>query len=207
MGMLLKFDVNTYPTLKLMIYGKPKSQLIWSGSPPSRNYPTAESLCKALNRLLRPHKVAFSLLEEGAEKLFQVETLPQNMRIVLKQGMNYILGYRATELTKSGAVADFRADLKRGTTAMMIYCSLCEPTLVGDNQVPLLRIAHLTTVEQHGAVVNQTFDPPIHIPVNRGGGCMVNTIEIDIRTDSGESFPLSQDGKVLLTLHFRRQRA
>jgi hypothetical protein len=117
--------------------------------------------------------------------------------------MNYVLGFKQVEFVRGGVTAEFRADLNRGTAAMMIYCSLCEPTVVGDSVVPLLRISHLTPTAEHGAVVNQQFNPPIHIPVACVG--LVNSVEIDLRTDSGEEFALSHDGKVLLTLHFQRR--
>ncbi len=99
--------------------------------------------------------------------------------------------------------AEFRSNLTRGTTAMLIYCSLCRPTQVGDSFIPLLRVAHITPTNEHGAVINHQFNRPIHIPV-AGGGNMVNAIEIDLRTDSGEEFPLTQDGKLLMTLHFQK---
>ena len=179
------------------IYGKLPSKRIHIAKPTSKNYSSPESLCKELNRTLQEQQVSFSI-----DEVFTVQTLPNNFKLVMKNGMNYVMGYKSTELKRVGDTAEFRADLKRGTTGMMIYCSLCQFSLVGDSHVPLLRIAHLPNNLEHGAVVNQICNPPIYIPVSRGG--IVNTIEVDLRTDSGEEFPLSNDGKVILTLHFRK---
>jgi hypothetical protein len=182
------------------VYGKRSSHLLHSAKPTSKNYGSPESLCKELNRVLLSTNVSFVIDEDN--KHFRVASIPKNVKLILKDGMNYVMGYKKNELKNIGDTAEFRADLKRGTTGMMIYCSLCKFTLVGDSQVPLLRIAHIPHNIEHGAVINQIFNPPIYIPIALGG--IVNTIEVDLRTDSGEEFPLSHDGKVLLTLHFQK---
>jgi hypothetical protein len=203
---VLPIIANKFPahaTKFLKVYGKKWSTLLHTAKPASKNYGSPESLCKEINRVLHGQSITFSIRNEGL-KLFHLDTLPEYCRLVLKGGMHFIMGYKNPEFTRSEKTAEFAPDLNRGTTAIMIYCSLCEPTLVGDNFVPLLRIAHLTPTSEHGAVVNQQFNLPIHIPISHAG--IVNCIEIALHTDSGEEFPLSGDGKVLLTLQFRKSR-
>ncbi len=117
--------------------------------------------------------------------------------------MHYVLGLKQLELTTidTAMMSAFSVDLKRGAFAMFIYCDICEPICVGDTVASLLRTAHHTTSNERGAVIHQVFDPLIYIPMCKR---WVSTNGVDIRTDTGETFPFSPDTKFLMTLHFKR---
>src|SRR4051794_37888350 len=121
-------DTLRYPPVSVSVYGRPPTQLIHTAKPFSKNYSSAESLCTELNRVLSAASVSFCIAGEG-EKRFRLEALPKIYSLELKSGMNYSKYYNNSTLTEVGAVADFRVDLMRGTTVLMIYCSLCDLTL------------------------------------------------------------------------------
>jgi hypothetical protein len=149
--------------------------------------------------------IAFGLINDAEDrKHFRVERLPPQHRLVLTNGMRYVLGFKQVELTTidTAVKSAFSVDMKRGAFAMFIYCDICEPICVGDLVASLLRTAHHTTSKERGSVTHQVFDPPIYIPICKR---WVNTIGIDIRTDTGEIFPFSPDAKFLMTLHFKRE--
>ena len=179
------------------LLGKPKTRLVSIVRPSPGYYPTKQKLCEELNHMLESRQIAFSLVHEGEGNRIQLSRMPSTHRIILGNGLHYVMGFKDMELKKAPHTAVYKADLNRGNYAMFVYCDIVEPILVGDSLVPLLRTTHLTSSE-HGAIVNQVFNPPLYMKI---GKTLVNTIEVDIRTDTGEPFPLTADGKVILTLH------
>ena len=91
-------------------------------------------------------------------------------------------------------------DLQRGFYSLFVYCDVVEHVVVGDVKAPLLRTVNITGKE--GLTVNRIFQTVQYVPVQRK---QFNTIEIDIRDDTGRPVPF-QRGKVIVTLHFRRKR-
>ena len=83
-------------------------------------------------------------------------------------------------------------------TTFFIYCDLIQSQYVGDALVPLLRIVPVEG--KVGERVSKSFLRPQYLPVSRK---QFETVEVDIKTDTGESVP-SEFGRVLLTLHFRQ---
>ena len=98
--------------------------------------------------------------------------------------------------TKSPRVADVNA----GLYSLFIYCNIIEGQLVGDNEVPLLRI--IAVEGKHGDMVTKAFQNLQYLSIAQK---TFNTIEVNIRTDTGEKVPF-QSGKSVVTLHFRRGR-
>jgi hypothetical protein len=178
--------------------GKRNEEMLSSIAPKPKYFVTPEKLVAALNSLLTAESnIKFEVVIEEEEKRVQLMSLPANKKLIMKQGMQFVLGYRQSELTKLKK-ADFKVDLSRGAFSMFVYCDMVEPIMVGDASVPLLRTTHLHAKE-YGATVNQVFNPPMYMKICKS---QVNMIEIDIRTDTGEPFPISKRGKLILTLHF-----
>ena len=62
--------------------------------------------------------------------------------------------------------ADHVADVTRGVNSLYVYCPLVEPRMVGDAQVPLLRIV---SVEGRNAeMVTRVFDSVQYCPLVQG---------------------------------------
>ena len=87
-------------------------------------------------------------------------------------------------------------------TIMYIYCDAVKYTIIGDTQAPLL-----ATLLIQGTPNEQCFwgfNPPYYISVNQKA---LSSFEIRICTDTGDLFPFDHSGRVVVQLHFRRQRS
>ena len=94
--------------------------------------------------------------------------------------------------------AAFSANLLAGINHIYIYCDVVESVAVGNTVAPLLRI--IEARKSKGGVLHTDFNPPRYLPVQKKN---FDTIEIDIRTDTGALVPF-EHGKVYCVLHFRR---
>jgi hypothetical protein len=161
------------------------------------HYPTAESLLEELKRISVPitNEVKWEYLT--SKNRFQVEM--KNYTLRLNRTLADVLGFKTSTL-KAGSVheAPYRPDLLRGIYHMYIYTDLCENTQVGNVQVPLLRTVPLQDVS-YGQVKSYTFTKPIYIPMSKRH---FDTIEVELRDDSGDLLPLDE-GKTVLVLHIR----
>ena len=83
--------------------------------------------------------------------------------------------------------------------SLYVYCNVCEPQIVGDAYVPLLR--NVAIKGAHGEYVTKTYSEPHYIPVNTDA---VDMIEINIKDDTGYDVSFAS-GKVVCKLHFRNR--
>ena len=95
-------------------------------------------------------------------------------------------------------------DVGGGLHALYIYCDVLESIPVGDTMAPLLRIVDVsgTRSDEKQELTHVQYDQPRYFPVQKK---TFDTIEIDIRDDTGESIPFDA-GKLIVTLHFRRAK-
>jgi hypothetical protein len=82
-------------------------------------------------------------------------------------------------------------DVTRGVHYLYVYCPLVEPRMVGDAQVPLLRIV---PVEGRDAeMVTRVFDPVQYCPL------VLRCFQtVDIKNDTGVKIPFER-GRVVVT--------
>ena len=90
-------------------------------------------------------------------------------------------------------------DLQRGFYSLFVY-DIVEPVVVGDVRTPLLRVVNISGRE--GLTVSRIYQNVQYLPIQRK---QFDTIEIDIRDDTGEKVAFER-GKVIVVLHFRRRR-
>ena len=161
------------------------------------HYPTAESLLEELKRIsiLTKNEVKWEYLT--SKNRFQVDL--QNYDIRFNRTLADVLGFKTSTL-KAGSAheAQYRPDLLRGIYHMYIYTDLCENTQVSNVQVPLLRTVPLQDVS-YGQVKSYTFTKIIYVPLAKRH---FDTIEVELRDDTGELLPL-EEGKTVLVLHIR----
>jgi hypothetical protein len=93
---------------------------------------------------------------------------------------------------------DLSCDLQTGIHALYVYCDLLQFTYVGNIKAPLLRV--VDSGGETGDVVTRYYERPRYIPIQKKS---FDTIQVIIRDDFGEKIQF-ENGKVLLTLHFRR---
>ena len=89
-------------------------------------------------------------------------------------------------------------DPNRGFNSLYVYCDAAEAIPVGDIKAPLLRV--VDAAGNFGDTIHRLYMSPQYVPVSKKG---FNTVEIDIRDDTGRPVPF-EFGKVITTLHFRR---
>ena len=51
--------------------------------------------------------------------------------------------------------------------------------------------------------MKHVFNPGFYMRVNKAN---ISVVEVDVRSDSGEPFPFAKECKMLLTLHFKREK-
>ena len=88
----------------------------------------------------------------------------------------------------------------RGFNSLYVYCDAAEAIPVGDIKATLLRV--VDAAGNFCDLIHKLYTTPQYVPVSRKE---FNTVEIDIRNDTGCPVPLAF-GKVVATLHFRRSR-
>ena len=117
-----------------------------------------------------------------------------------------VLGFNKTTFVKD-ATNQFEAvkPLKPtgGQNHMYIYMSVIEPILVGNTYTPLLKTIWLEHGKyKSGDVVSVTPRYPMYLPISSSS---INSIEVNIRSDSGNIIDFGFGAKSVLTLHFRKK--
>ena len=96
--------------------------------------------------------------------------------------------------------ADFICDLTSDSHSLYIYSDIVKHSIVGNTQVPLLRIVNVTG--ELNKYYQQTYNNIHYIPLfsNR-----INNIEIQIRNSLGDPIEFNF-GHVIIVLHFKRRK-
>ena len=144
-------------------------------------------------------------------QLITLSMKPDIVSVKFLNGFNMILGFEQMKLKndtqgKARFTGKYTPYLKGGINNMYIYSSICQPIQVGSTRVPLLKSIWLDNKKNDGRanfgeVRNITTKNPMYIPISASS---INSIEINIRSDSGRLFPFSDGAVTSLTLHFKR---
>ena len=83
----------------------------------------------------------------------------KDYQAIISPLLQSMLGFRQAIFRGGGGgyVSDWVADLKKGLNSLYVYCPLVEPRMVGDAQVPLLRIVPVEG--RDGEIITRVFDP------------------------------------------------
>jgi len=165
---------------------------------PNGHYSTLRSVIDSMN-----NQVNKSRYKDKAN--FTYNDLTRKVTVDLEKGnqvffgdLSTMMGFGEKEIIKKTTTAKREADLELGFHNLYIYCDLVQPQLVGDSQVPLIRV--IPVEGNDGDRITARFTSPQYLPVSRK---QFETVEINIKRDTGEKVPF-QFGRVLVTLHFRR---
>ena len=132
--------------------------------------------------------------------------------IEFKHGLHKILGFDkikyvfANDSITNTLSAEGQPQLNLGIQYVYIYSSLSQPINVGGEMLPLLRSVCLEgkhTGLGQGQVINHIMDHPMYIPVSQS---IINSVEINIRSNSGELIPFGEGTVTTLTLHFKKRK-
>jgi len=86
---------------------------------------------------------------------------------------------------------------------MYVYSSICAPIQVGDTRAPLLKAIWLKSIKDlvREEVRSINIENAMYIPVSSS---TINSVKINIRTDSGSFVPFSDSAITAITLHFKK---
>lgn len=128
----------------------------------------------------------YSLPEKEKEK---VDVLLAEDLEILKNGyeMGYIMGPRT-------------ADINAGISSIYIYSDIVQYSFVGDAYAQLLRTIPVEQTKNWGEVIHHVFDKPHLIPLQ---SLNFDTVEIDIRDDTGKNIPF-EIGRFVVKLLFKK---
>ena len=130
--------------------------------------------------------------------------------VTFLNGLNFILGFEHVQYkTKKyrnipPVLAEFPPQLNRAINNINIYASVCEPIRVGGALVPLLKSLWIDVNKRAyeiGEMYNVAIKNPMYLPISAS---VINNVEINIRTDSGQLIPFFPGAVTSLTLHFKR---
>ena len=182
------------------IYCKKSKDPFWNAEKiPQGFYSDVYTLIKIINS---------TITKQGAQDNINLsfDDLSGKVTIEIKNGAELyltddiavILGFEIemifSETTQSPRVADINA----GLYSMYVYCDIIQAQLIGDVEVPLLRIVPVEG--KHGDMITKTFQNLQYVPIVKK---QFSTVEMDIKTDTGEKVPF-ESGKLITTLHLRR---
>ncbi len=166
-------------------------------------YKTPKWLINQFNRLKgkESYESNFTLSISDIDHKAWLQLKKKNGNVIsISPGLQQALGFRLLAYEPGFHRADFVADLSRGLTSLYVYCPLVEHRTVGDTQAPLLRLVPIEGRDAQN--VSRVFDPVHYVPLVQ---CNFQTVEIDIRDDTGQPVPF-ENGRVVVTLHFRKKR-
>lgn len=127
----------------------------------------------------------------------------QGVSVQFSQNILNVLGFKrkvGEYFTTGTYKAEMSVDIMEGFSALYLYTNIVATTLVGDSEVPLLRVVPLKQSKANHSHIFQSFQHIQYQPVITS---QTDVIEINIRRDNGVLVPFS-NGKVIITLHFKK---
>ena len=112
-------------------------------------------------------------------------------------------GFTCVEIDESKGAKTYISDLPPTLdplTTMYIYTDLVKSQIVGDTQCPLIVVVPIKQEERD--VCFFSFSHPYYVALT---SLEISDINIQLKTDTGDPFPLAINGKVVCRLHFSRK--
>ena len=122
-------------------------------------------------------------------------------------GYKMNLGHEFGIMTDNTHDGNYPVDLSAGTELMFIYLDIIEHQLLGDTKSPLLRVIDTNRRVKNGSVCNIE---PNHRKVFSNLEYKkilvknIQTIQVELRTETGNFVPFAGTGKVVITLTFKK---
>ncbi|GFX09631.1 uncharacterized protein TNCV_2186271 [Trichonephila clavipes] len=125
--------------------------------------------------------------------------VPSHVKLILGQGLADLLGYSEKEMTSGSYIGKYPMQLNAGISEIFVYSDVVESHHVGDSFSPLLRI--IPCLNEKDEQIVKYYDKPLYFPIKKA---FVETIEIDLRTSSGDNI-IFTGGRTYAVLSFRRK--
>ena len=154
-------------------------------------------LINIMNEDVPNHRKVLFLYDDITKKV--TLDIEYGANVELSPMLSHMLGLQHMVYKEGVHEGSHVIDVDQGFYSLYVYCSLVAPRLVGHTQVPLLRIVAIKGKD--GMTITKTYENVHYLPVQQKN---FDTVEIDIRDDTGRRVPFER-GKVVVTLHFRRK--
>ncbi|GFU74675.1 uncharacterized protein F54H12.2 [Trichonephila clavipes] len=118
--------------------------------------------------------------------------VPSHVKLILGQGLADLLGYSEKEMKSVSYIGKYPMQLNAGISEIFVYSDVVESHHVGDSFSPLLRI--IPCLNEKDEQIVKYYDKPLYFPIKKA---FVETIEIDLRTSSGDNI-IFTGGRTLL---------
>lgn len=165
---------------------------------PPGHYKTVQSLLGAITEQVQKSTFKDDVSFTYEELSRKVTVHLQNDTHVIFNEIGAMLGFPTSVLIDKTTTAKQEVDLDFGFHNLYVYCDVVQSQLVGDSQVPLLRVVPVEG--RDGERITRSFMSPQYLPI---GKKQFDSIEVNIKRDTGIKVPF-EFGRVLLTVHFRR---
>jgi len=111
----------------------------------------------------------------------------KDCQVIISPLLQSILGFRQAIFPAGEYASDWVADVRKGLNSVYVCCPLVEPRMVGDAQVPLLRIVPVE--RRDGEMITRVFNPKQYFSLLQR---RFQTVEIDIRDDTVSLVPFER---------------
>jgi hypothetical protein len=109
-------------------------------------------------------------------------------QVIISPLLKSFLGFDKLDFPPGDYKASCVAGLTRGVNSLYVYCPLVEPRMVGDAQVPLLRI--VPVAGRDGEMMTRAYDHIQYCPLVLR---RFQTVEIDIRATPESKYHSGED--------------
>jgi hypothetical protein len=124
---------------------------------------------------------------------------PSRWILMVPDPIQKLLGMTTDVLDSSNITAMEVIDL-HPIDSLYVYCDVIEPRIVGDSQVPLMRIVPVEG--SHAELVTRIYENVHYVRLQQK---RFQTVEINIRDRTGNKVPFER-GTLNVTLHFRQRK-
>ena len=202
------YDVNTTPIDSVSIYTAEDTYTIRPGY-----YATIKDLIFELHETLAPLQALPN--DKGRSGLFEVTSENYLMihpfsactdctyqlapRLALQLGLSHAGPYKSNK----PVLGSRPIDLSLGVPSQLyIYLDILKEQIVGHSRVPLLRTIPTATEARFGSMSSFRCEHPVYFDLNTKS---FDSIEVNIRTDTGQFLPFHH-GTLTLLVHFKQRQ-
>ena len=151
-------------------------------------YPSPKRVLKAIEEKKHrtPLRKNFDIGMNEIDHKIGIE-VKKDCQMTISPLLQHLLRFKRAIFPQGDHVADWVADVNRGINYLYVYCPLVEPRMVGDAQVPQLRIVPVEGRDTE--MVTRVFDPVQYFPLILR---RFQTVEIDTRDHTGVKISFEQ---------------
>lgn len=126
--------------------------------------------------------------------------VPEDNEISFSRGLADMLGFNDTHFTSGIFISKYQLELHGSLDALYVYTDIISSYHIGDTFAKCLCV--IPCMSEQGDQIVRHYQTPLYFPVSKS---FIETIDIDIRTPSGDSI-IFNGGKSYILMSFRKRR-